>query len=211
MAGNDDMANGADHRIYTDAVTAQLGERVTNLGRRQTDLEAEMRAGFKAMENGMTTLASEMRTSVAALSTNLAERNKPQWQALGVALTFAAILGGLAYWPIQSATTDLKSSVAIITEKMVTQKEMEWRTQRGAEDRLRTESAVKELRSDQVPRGEHERVWASYDQRFIDQRQHLFWRGLGCRKETGAHTCCGENCFTDFHECHERKSVLIVT
>src|ERR1044072_150263 len=101
MDGNDDMPNGvADHRNYTDAVTAQLGERVTNLGRRQTDLEAEMRAGFKAMENGMTTLASEMRTSVAALSSNLAERSRPQWQALGVALTFAAILGGLAYWPI---------------------------------------------------------------------------------------------------------------
>ena len=38
------------HRIYTDAVTAQLGERVTNLGRRRTDMEAEMRAGFKSME-----------------------------------------------------------------------------------------------------------------------------------------------------------------
>jgi hypothetical protein len=173
MAGNDDMPNGTDHRIYTDAVTAQLGERVTNLGRRQTDLEAEMRAGFKAMENGMTTLASEMRTSVAALSTNLAERNKPQWQALGVALTFAAILGGLAYWPIQSATNDLKLSVSAIADKMVTQNEMDWRTARGSEDRQRTDVAIKELRQDQVPRGEHERVWTAYDQRFIDQQRQI--------------------------------------
>jgi hypothetical protein len=38
--------NGNDaNRSYTDAVTAQLGERVTNLGRRQTDMETEMHAG----------------------------------------------------------------------------------------------------------------------------------------------------------------------
>jgi hypothetical protein len=36
-------ANGAEHRIYSDAMTAQLGERVTNLGRRQSDLEVEIR------------------------------------------------------------------------------------------------------------------------------------------------------------------------
>jgi hypothetical protein len=155
MAGNDDMANGNDvNRIYTDAVTAQLGERVTNLGRRQTDLEAEMRAGFKAMENGMTTLASEMRTSVAALSANLAERSRPQWQALSVVLAFAAMLGGLAYLPIREATSDLKSSVALITDRMVTQKEMEWRTARAAEDRKRTDDALVDLRTNGVSRNE---------------------------------------------------------
>ncbi len=38
--------NGQDvNRIYTDALTAQLGERVTNLNRRQSDLKTEMRSG----------------------------------------------------------------------------------------------------------------------------------------------------------------------
>ena len=104
MAGNDDMnnGNGSDvNRIYTDALTAQLGERVTNLNRRQSDLESEMRSGFKQIESSMTALSSEMRSSVAALSANLAERSRPQWQALGVALTFAAMLGGLAYLPVE--------------------------------------------------------------------------------------------------------------
>lgn len=173
MAGNDDMANGNDHRVYTDAVTAQLGERVTNLGRRQTDMESEMRAGFKAMEAAVTSLANETRASIAALSTNLAERNKPQWQALGVALTFAAMLGGLAYLPIREATSDLKNGVAMIAERMVTQKEIEWRTARSAEDRARTEAGVKELRDAQVPRDELDRVFASYDQRFVDQQRQL--------------------------------------
>jgi len=40
-----------------------------------------------------------------------------------VALTFAAMLGGLAYLPIREATSDLKQSVGIIADKMVTQKE----------------------------------------------------------------------------------------
>ncbi len=167
------MANESVHRQYTDAVTAQLGERVTNLGRRQTDLEAEMRAGFKAMEAAVTGLANETRSSIAALSTNLAERNKPQWQALGVALTFAAMLGGLAYLPIREATSDLKSGVTVLADRMVTRQEMDWRQARSAEDRGRMETAVSDLRGAQVPRTELERVWAGFDQRFADHQRQL--------------------------------------
>ncbi|WP_339073054.1 hypothetical protein [Sinorhizobium meliloti] len=164
--------NGAE-RHYQDALQAQLGERVTNLGRRQTDREAEMRSGFRQVEAAMQGLANETRSSIAALTTSIAERNKPQWQALGVALTFCTILGGLAYWPINAATTDLKGSVAIITEKMVSQQEMEWRSARGAEDRLRQEASLKELRDAQVPRAELDRVWQGYDQRFADHQRQI--------------------------------------
>ena len=123
----DENGNGADvNSIYTDALTAQLGERVTNLNSHQSDLETKMISGLKQIESSMTSMSSEMRSAVAALSTNMAERNKPQWQALGVALTFATILGGLAYWPIQSSTTDLKTALANLSDKIVTQKEMEW-------------------------------------------------------------------------------------
>jgi DNA repair exonuclease SbcCD ATPase subunit len=176
MAGNDDMnnGNGSDvNRIYTDALTAQLGERVTNLNRRQSDLESEMRSGFKQIESSMTALSSEMRSSVAALSANLAERSRPQWQALGVALTFAAMLGGLAYLPVREATSDLKTSVAMLAERMVTQKEMEWRTARGAEDRQRSEAMIKELREEQVPRKELDRVFNSYDEQRADIQRQL--------------------------------------
>lgn len=167
------MANGNDHRIYTDAVTAQLGERVTNLGRRQTDLESEMRAGFKAMEAAVTGLANETRTSIAALSTNLAERNKPQWQALGVALTFAAMLGGLAYLPIREATSDLKAGVSMLSERMVTRQEMDWRQARGTEDRARMENSVKEVRDAQVPRAELDRVFSGFVQQFADHQRQI--------------------------------------
>jgi hypothetical protein len=160
-------------RHYLNAQQAQLGERVTNLGRRQTDLENEMRSGFRQIENSLASFMNETRSSINALATTLAERNKPQWQALGVMLAFATALGGLAYWPIREATNDLKASVAIIIDKMVTQKEMKWRAARSAEDRGRMEGGIAELRSSQVPRAELERVWQSFDQRFADQQRQL--------------------------------------
>jgi len=55
------------------SITAHLGERVTNLGRRQN----------RSQDKGAIRLhANQTRASIAALSTNLAERNKPQWRAL---------------------------------------------------------------------------------------------------------------------------------
>lgn len=164
MTGPDNAPNGSDYRVYTDAVTAQLGERVTNLGRRQSDLETEMRAGFKQVENGMSAIANEMRTSISALSSNLSERNKPQWQAIGVAITFCTVIGGLAYWPINASTARLENAVATLSDKIVTRQEMEYRQQRVAEDRTRLETSIKDVRDAQVPRAELERVWQSQDQ-----------------------------------------------
>lgn len=137
----DDMDSA--ERKYHDAIQAQLGERVTNLGRRVTDIEGEMCAGFRQIEASLSTLTS-----------TLAERNKPHWQALGVALTFAALIGGLAYMPIREATTDLKTSV-IETNKAIqglaantiSRQEMDWRSARAAEDRDRWNAAVTELRA----------------------------------------------------------------
>lgn len=160
-------------RSYENALQAQLGERVTNLGRRQSDLETEMRSGFKQMESAVSSLANETRNSIASLSSNIAERNKPQWQAIAVALSFCTIVGGLVYWPIKDDTSSVKSSILLITERMVTQKEMEWRTARGQEDRQRTEASIKELRDALVPRAEHERVWQNYTSKDEDLQRQL--------------------------------------
>ncbi len=181
----DEMSNNNDTvaRQYLDAAHAQLGERVTNLGRRQTDLESEMRSGFKQMETALSGLANETRNSISALSTTIAERNKPQWQALGVALTFCTLLGGLAYWPINTATTDLKSAVSALSENMVTRQEMDWRQARGQEDRARMEASVKALQDGQVPRKEHERVWASYDTQLASERDSRLASGQNLQRQ----------------------------
>lgn len=169
----DQNGNDPGARAYLDAVQAQLGERVTNLGRRQTDLETEMRTGFRTIEQ-----------SIASLTTSLSERNKPQWQAIGVALTFAVIIGGMAYWPIRESTTDLKQTVAalaletnqsirLLADKAVTREELNWRSQRTAEDRQRSEAAIADIRSSMLPRNEWMERNASRDHDIDNIRQSI--------------------------------------
>ncbi|WP_320194948.1 hypothetical protein RMR10_011840 [Agrobacterium rosae] len=191
-------SNNVD-RSYNDAATAQLGERVTNLGRRQTDLETEMRAGFKQVESSMATIANEMRSSITTLSSSLAERSRTQWPviwtAAGVSFTILAALSAFVYGTLSKDQTRLDAailknaevtqtsiskladttaqSLVAMTERMVTRQEMEYRQARGAEDRTRMEAAVKEVRDAQVPRAELDRVFLNYDQRFIDQQRQL--------------------------------------
>jgi hypothetical protein len=141
-------------RVYTDPATAALGERVSNQGRRLLDIETEMRAGFRSMESHIDRLATDTRKALENVTSNLAERNRPQWQALSVIMGFAVVLGGLAYWPIREATTDLKTSVATLAAVAVTREELDWRSARTAEDRARTEGAISDLRSTMLPRNE---------------------------------------------------------
>lgn len=168
----DDMANGREStRDYLDATTAAMGERITNLNRRQGDFESETRNSLNALTNSVQSFMAETRTSFTTLSSTLSERNKPQWQAVGVALTFAALIGGLAYMPIREATTDLKTAVLSLSDRMVTHDELELRAARGTEDRLRTEATLATIRDDLVPRAEHSRVWASYDLQIANLRE----------------------------------------
>lgn len=197
--GTDDMGNGNQDRSYADAVTAQLGERVTNLNRRQSDLETEMRAGFKQVENGMASIANEMRASNATLASSLAERSRTQWpvvwSAAGVSFTILAALGAFVYGTLSKDQSRLdmailkngevmqasiskladttQQSIVAMTERMVTRQEMEYRQARGAEDRTRMEATIKEIRDAQVPRAELDRVFANYDQRFTDQQRQI--------------------------------------
>ena len=93
-------------------------------------------------------------------------------------------LGLLALQPIKDNIAQIRedakvqvsstaTSIATLVDKMVTNKELEWRTGRSAEDRARTDANVKELRDAQVPRAELDRVFAAYDQRFLDQQRQL--------------------------------------
>lgn len=155
-----DERNGSANEarsMYLDAVQAQLGERVTNLGRRQTDLENEVRTGFRQIEQ-----------SIAGLSSTISDRAKPQWQALSVMLAFAAILGGLAYMPIREATNDLKVAVTAMGERSVSRQEMDWRAARGSEDRDRTNEAIADIRSSAVTRNEWAERNRARDQEVAD-------------------------------------------
>ncbi|TIW11307.1 MAG: hypothetical protein E5V66_14175 [Mesorhizobium sp.] len=179
------MANGDEPtRHYQDATTAQLGERVTNMGRRINDVEVEMRSGFNQVNNSLNASTNETRQAISALSNNLAERNKTQWPviflAIGVASSVLGYFVTQALTPIRDANLDMKAaiietqkSIQALAQNTVSRQEMDWRSQRGAEDRLRMEAAVTDIRSGLVPRAELERVWQAYDQRFLDQQRQI--------------------------------------
>jgi hypothetical protein len=163
----DDMANGSDdqQRSYSDAVQAALGERVTNMGRRINDVEVEMRAGFNQVSNTLNATTNETRQSIAALSNNLAERNKTQWPviflAIGVASSVLGYFVTQALTPIRDANLDMKAaivetahSIQALAANTVSRQEMDWRAERGAEDRKRTEDSVASIRTGMVYRNE---------------------------------------------------------
>lgn len=186
MADDDNMANnGNDARtLYQDAATAQLSERVTNMGRRINDVEVEMRAGFSQLGNSLNAATNETRSSIASLSTSMAERSRPQWQALSVMLAVLVVLGGLVYWPIREATGDLKTSIISLSQdtsrsleaivaKMVTREELDWRSSRGAEDRARTEAAIAGLRTSSVDRDEWLQQIHGRDQEIVELSRRI--------------------------------------
>lgn len=150
------MANGDDdsRRNYGDPVQAALGERVTNMGRRINDVEVEMRNGFNQVSN-----------SIAALSANLAERNKTQWPviflAIGVASSVLGYFVTQALTPIRDANLDMKAAIVdtqktiqALAANTVSRQEMDWRAQRGAEDRATMIASIGSIRDTMVYRNE---------------------------------------------------------
>lgn len=148
---------------------ARLSERVENQGKDIIDLRSNMNSGFQGVNTNIATLSNELRNN-----------SKTQWPAIWAALSVGvAILTGLGFMalqPIKDNNARLDESIvrlseanqtaiaklaettqaalSNITENMVTQQEMEWRTARGAEDRQRADAAVNDLRAASVTRNE---------------------------------------------------------
>lgn len=161
------MANGNGFDPL--AQYARLSERVENQGKDIVDLRSNMNTGFQTVNAAIGTLSNELRNS-----------GKTQWpviwSAIGVGVVILSGLGFMALQPIkdnngrldesivrlseanQTAIARLaettQASITKITENMVTQQEMEWRTARGAEDRKRADDALTDLRTNTVTRNE---------------------------------------------------------
>lgn len=148
-----------------------MGERVTNMGRRINDVEVEMRTGF-----------NQINQSIAALSNNLAERNKTQWPviflAIGVASSVLGYFVTQALTPIRDANMDMKAAIIQTSQDIkalaantVSRQEMDWRSARGAEDRLRQDAAVVDLRGATVTRNEWNEKNSSRDHDIANIRE----------------------------------------
>lgn len=82
---------------------------------------------------------------IEGLSSQYSALSKPNYSLMvsivGVGMVFLTMIGGFAYWPINSATTDLKQGLNSIMERIVTQKQYD-------ADQKRDAGAFSQLRSD---------------------------------------------------------------
>lgn len=144
-AENTDMPNG--NGFDPMASWARLSERVENQGKDIIDLRSNMNTGFQGVNANLATLSNELRNS-----------SKTQWPvvwaALSVGVTILAGLGFMALQPIKDNTLRLENAIVRVAETTVSQKEMEWRSARGSEDRKRSEDAMNDIRASTVTRNE---------------------------------------------------------
>lgn len=164
MAGNSDMANG--NGFDPMAQYARLSERVENQGKDIVDMRSNMNSGFQAVNSSISALANELRGNSRTPWAVI-------WSAIGVSFAIIAALGSGQLSPIREDLASTKDAIKAVAGSMVTQAEMQWRTQRGVEDRQRMELAIAGIREEQVPRKEHDRVWLGYDKQLADIQRQL--------------------------------------
>lgn len=177
------MANGSAYKFDPEARYAALDERVANLGSRQSTLETTTSRGFAQVEQSIASLSNETRNALTSLSNEFRSNQKPQWQAIGVALTFAVVLGGLVYWPIRENQADMKQqlrdlsgsalSVEGFKDFKATYDSNRLVSRQDNDTKLASIQAnIATVTLQTVPRGEHERIWQADQYRFTDlQRQ----------------------------------------
>jgi hypothetical protein len=174
------MANGIEGTVYEDAKYAQLGERVTNISQRQTALESEMRRGFGELSQAVNLLSNELRGSSRTQWPVI-------WSAIGVSFTVLAAIGTLAYMPVSNAINRIDQTQQSYSQRIEDALKDTLSAGAFAEFKNTYENNRVVSRNDlnsrfeamdrelavTVPRAEHERVWGSYDQRFLDQQRQL--------------------------------------
>lgn len=140
---------------------ARLSERVENQGKDIIDLRSNVNTGFRNVE-----------ASIKQLSDALAAgRQTPWpviWSAVGVSFAIVVAIGGLVYAPITTGIERLETTIAVMSERMVTRQEMDWRQARSAEDRGRTDAAILDLRNSSVTRNEWSERNRARDQEISD-------------------------------------------
>lgn len=152
---------------------AKLSERVENQGKDIVDLRSNMNSGFQSINSNLAALSNELRATGKTPWPVI-------WSALGVSVAIIVAIGGLAYAPITAGMGRVETSIDnlggrldTLAERTITRQEMDWRQARSQEDRLRMESSIVDLRSNQIPRAEHERVWQNYDQQMQDKQRQI--------------------------------------
>jgi hypothetical protein len=151
-----------------------------------------MNTGFQGVNANLNALSNELRS-------NSRTQWPVIWSAIGVGVVMLSGLGFMALQPIKDNNGRLEAAMVRLAESTVSQKEMEWRTARGAEDRQRTDLAISSIRESQVPRQEMERVWTS-----DDQQKASLQKQIDELKQSAANTYSARDLLLDMRERQDR-------
>lgn len=83
-----------------------LTQEVMNLKEGHTELRKEFRILDSKMDSGFALLAQKLDT-----------KTTPQWQAIGILVTFLLAIGGALYWPVREAQTKQESAIEIMRQE----------------------------------------------------------------------------------------------
>lgn len=154
---------------------ARLSERVENQGKDIHDLRSNMNTGFQTVNANLSSLANEFRAT-----------SKTQWpviwSAAGVCSALLVAAGTFFYGTLTKQMDRTESNIAVLSDRMVTRQEMDWRQARSQEDRTRTETAITDLRAASVTRNE----WQERNRARDGEVQDLGRRVDEIRQEVGS-------------------------
>lgn len=144
MADDMTIPNGSFDPI---AQWARLSERVENQGKDIVDLRSNMNTGFSNIQSGLNAMSNELRGSTKTQWPVI-------WSAAAVCVSILGMLGVILLQPVKENIAEAKAQIAELAKNTVSRQEMDWRAQRGVEDRTRMEGAIVDLRSGTVTRNE---------------------------------------------------------
>jgi len=157
------------------AQVSRLDERLTNFGSRLTTLEQSSQQGFSAISAQLTSFAAELRSS-----------QKTSWGTIiglmTVGLTIIAMVGGLVWYPAQTAVGELKAHDQVVDklltempEKFLSLQEFDRRLSRAAEDRQRVDAVLLALPEKYMSRKESDMMVERLND--MNERLHFLERG----------------------------------
>lgn len=156
---------------------ARLSERVENQGKDIVDLRSNMNTGFQTINSNLSALSNELRSS-----------SKTQWPviwaAAGVCFTILATGGAFFYNSLSKGQERLDVAISEVSKDAVSVSAFQDFRATYENNRVvsRTDYLDKfnnlnlqidTIRKDQVPRAEHERVWASQDQQLAQMQKQI--------------------------------------
>lgn len=174
-SGSQDMASG--NGFDPMAQYARLSERVENQGKDIVDLRSNMNTGFQTINANLSALSNELRSS-----------SKTQWPviwaAAGVCFTILATGGAFFYNSLSKGQDRLDVAISDVSKDAVSVSAFQDFRTTYENNRVvsRTDyidkfnnlnTQIDTIRKDQVPRAEHERVWASQDQQLAQMQKQI--------------------------------------